>query len=76
MNKKGKKSKHNVFSTLKEVPVNPLSDHILLHPSVFQIWLPAGQITKEDFYIKKHILGEYSHVCARNPEKILITQNE
>lgn len=74
MNKKGKKSKHNVFRTLKEIPVNPLSHHILLQSSVFQIWLLAGQITKEDSYIKKHILGEY--VCARNPEKILITQNK
>lgn len=76
MNKKGKKSKHNVFRTLKEVPVHPLSHHVLLQSSVFQIWLLAGQITKQDSDSKMHILGEYSHVCARNPEKILITQNE
>ena len=37
MNKKGKKSKHNVFRTLKEVPVHPLSHHVLLQSSVFQI---------------------------------------
>ena len=60
MNKKGKKSKHNVFRTLKEVPVNPLSHHILLQSTFkfgcLQARSPRKILTSRSiFWVSIHI---------------------